>query len=77
MGKIIKDARNDSEISELMGSMFLNLFNSMEFDASEKMVVTKRLNNNWPVKIKLKTNLRIKSPKNEQKIFINTLLEIK
>ncbi|MGM0620210.1 MAG: hypothetical protein ACQETJ_04120 [Bacteroidota bacterium] len=74
--KMVADT-SATQITDQMNGMFSALLNSIDFGASEKLTVTRKLDSGWPVKLLRKTDLKISAPNNESAGLVEELMEIK
>ncbi|WP_139279668.1 hypothetical protein [Tangfeifania diversioriginum] len=74
--KMVADT-STTQITDQMNRMFSALLNSMDFGASEKLTVTRKLDSSWPVKLLRKTEFKISAPTNKSAGFVEELMVIK
>ena len=76
VGDVI-DSKDYSNTMNKMGEVFSTLLRSYEFGASDSFVVTRKIEQNWPIRISHKTDLKIKSNSNESIVLVDALVDIK
>lgn len=70
-------SNSDSTANGQIAGMFNILFNSFKFGATEAVIITRKLNSNWPIKILKKKDLDVTTANQKSAGLISMLIEIK